>query len=135
MTFSASKILHTYAIFDDNVQIGSIVVADIETSSQKNKIHFSEVKAIPVNPAENFEKLDLIYSDLVGLYDIQQDVKKNKIDDDYLKIFKKMEEQIRFFHFRLEYPYVIYILYSAFIVLIGLILIKCLFWNRFFTSK
>jgi len=133
--FSVSKILDAYEIFDNNLPVGTIVVTDFETSSQKNKIYFSEVKVIPSSLTGNFDKLEFIYSDLKKQYETPLDIKNNETKSEYSKIFQNMEEQVRFFHFRLKHPYAVYLLYSAFIVLIGLALVKLLFWNRFLTSK
>lgn len=141
--FTVSKLINSYSIFNKNEQIGTITLGHVESTTQKNRVPFNEIRVDINRDKGNYERktasdLYVIYYKLENLYDNTLsgiEFYGNNGKNDYPIIFQLLKEKIPFFHFELKYPSIIHFVYSALTTLIGLIIIKILFWNRFFSAS
>jgi len=129
MTFNVSKIIHSYAIFEKDTPIGTVILEIVESAAQKDTVLFSDILV-------DLTKSDPIYHELKNQYKGVLVINTpNNTTNGYATLFELMEEQVRFLSFKLKYPWMIHYLYAALIIVVGLIVIKILFWNRVFVTR
>jgi len=133
--FQSSKNIHRYTLYNEKELLFSIEINYVETTLIKAKLALLFVKfefdTAKINNLKEHE--------VIGLEQIVKKIndsmpeltEKVSIETtEYKFIFNKMKDDIMLFSLNLKYPIIIKILYTLLYILLGLLVLKSLFWKR-----
>ena len=123
--FQASDIVRKVAIDYEGISIGFIESHEMIVISQEKEIPLSllELKL-------NQELISKLPADIKEMIKGYTDEIRCDYDTEYKVLFSIMEDEIDYFELRLAHPYFINLLFAFSLALIGVFVLKILFWGR-----
>jgi len=133
--FQSSKNIHRYTLYNEENLLFSIEINYIETTLIKAKLAFLFVKfefdTAKINNLNEHEVIEL--EKIVKKINDSMPELAEKVSietTEYKFIFNKMKDDIMLFSLNLKYPIIIKMLYTLLYILLGLLVLKTLFWKR-----